>query len=209
VARDGYTAVSAFLGATEAEMLRGVLESAGIEVVVEGEAIASLALPQALAAATVLVPDADAQRAREIVSASGVFPGALPERDADIDEAEWRAGAPDVADVEPAPPAAPELARRALWAAAVALPLCFTLLVPLYAMAAAARFYRGAKGAPRGAHLRAACAVVVSAVSLSLGVAFWAKVAPDLARRETRTIWIRGKPVRVPEAPQRPRPPFP
>ncbi len=95
VARDGYTAVAGCLGATEAEMLRGLLESAGIDAVVEGEAMASLGLPQAVAAATVLVPEADAERAREIVSASGVFPGAGGEPAEEIDEAEWRAGARD------------------------------------------------------------------------------------------------------------------
>lgn len=210
MARDGYTAVSAWLGAGEAEMLRGVLESAGIETVVEGEAVASLALPPAVAAATILVPDADAERAREIVAASGVFPGAPHERDVVIEESEWRAGVPDAAEARPAPPGPGALARRALAAAVLAVVLSFTLLVPLYALAAAARFYRAARGAARGEHLRAASAALLAALSLAAGIAFWAKVAPSLGPPKGERIhWIRGKPYRLPDGREAPRPPFP
>ncbi len=210
MARDGYTAVSACLGASEAEMIRGVLESAGIEVLVEGESIASLGLPAALGSATVLVPHADAERAREIASASGVFPGRDGEPDAEIDDEEWRRGAPgpdgaraiESAQGDGRDPDA--LARRALRAAALSLPLFFTLLAPLYAFAVATRFYGWGTPSSLGARLRAAAAVALAAFSLAAGAVFWAKVVPDLGRRgDPPASGVPGRPLPAP------RPPFP
>ncbi len=70
-------AVAGFLLAEEAEMLEELLASAGIESWIEG-AIASVLGPVLRGAgggARLLVHRADAERAREVIAASGLFRG--------------------------------------------------------------------------------------------------------------------------------------
>jgi len=171
MAREGYVEVSTLLRSEEAEMLRALLESAGIEAVVEGEGVASLALPRV--GASILVREADAARAREIVSASGLFGGAPEGGAVDIDEAEWRA-VPEGLPVPESPARPPEdaesLSRRALGWAIAGLPLCFTLVVPVYAHVLAARVRRAPR-ASRAARARALVAARLAMLSL-LGGAY-------------------------------------
>lgn len=83
-----------FVRPAEAEMLRELLESAGIPAAVENAHVAGLGLfPPALVSARVLVPAGDAARAREIVASSGVVrgPAAGEGGDEEIPESEWAA----------------------------------------------------------------------------------------------------------------------
>ena len=195
--RDGWTTVSSFLRAEEAELLRGLLESAGLPVLVEDVAISALnpLLQSAVGGAKVLVPDADAAQAASIVSQSGLFTGTAPEG-VEIPEEEWSAAAaPDAAGRrDPAPgPAGAALdpgeraeraAARALRASFVALALAGTLVVPLYALVAALRAFPAGAVPTRRARVGRVWALAVSALALALGVALWLWVFPEIRRME-------------------------
>lgn len=212
--RDGYTQIATLLRADEAELLQGVLASAGIEAIVEGEQVAALALPIPMAGASLLVKEADAERAHEVVAGTGVSSSEPDAEVAGIDEAEWRA-VPEGEAVPEAPrsPAedAESLSRSALGWALVSVVLCFTLLVPVYALEVASRA-RGAPRAARSARVRAVVASVLATLSLLGGAYLLLEVAPELAaRKPVRTIDIGGgRSIPVPyEPPRPPRAPFP
>lgn len=183
-------------------MLAGLLESAGLEALVEDAALSALnpLLQSAVGGAKVLVPVGDEARAREIVSASGVFPGA-GDSDAEPGEEEWSAGAVG-AEPEPEAPAAPgaeALSLRAVGAALVGFLFCMTVVAPLYALWLAVRAAR-ARGARTRVGGRVAFAVAVDVAALMLAGALWASVlAPPEA----------PEPQPFPPAERRPRRPFP
>lgn len=187
-------------------MLRSLLESVGIEAMIEGEGVAPLGLPPDIVGASILVPDGDAVRAREVVGVSGVFAGEAASDAVEIGEDEWRAAADGQPlqepprGVEPDPDAPLRTALR--WSAA-AIPLCFTILVPLMAFVMVGR---AARAAP--ASLRLTLASLLAAVSLCGGVLFWVEVAPSLApRRPIRTIDLGGgRSIPLPERPAQRRP---
>lgn len=187
-------------------MLRALLESAGLEPVIEGEGVAPLALPPAIVGASILVADDDAARAREIVGLSGVFPGDVAPNAGDIGEDEWRT-APDDPPLAVPPPGAerdPDAPlRTALGWAAAAIPLCFTIVAPLMAFVMVGRAARGGRRS-----LRLTLASLLAAVSFCGGVFFWVEVAPSLApRRPVRSIDLGGgRSIPIPERPPQRRP---
>ena len=74
-------------------MLRGLLESAGVTAVVRDEMLSAVNpfLQPAIGGAKLAVRAADEERAREIVRASGVFPGSPRDEPVEIPEDEWSA----------------------------------------------------------------------------------------------------------------------
>lgn len=183
MSRDGWSTVSGYLRAEEAEMLRGLLESAGIQALVEDAAISALnpLLQSAVGGAKVLVPAADAERAKAIAAGSGLFAGEA-EPAAEIPEEEWAAGpAPEAA--EPAAgraapavagqDAADRAADHAFRAAFAGLALAVTLVVPLYAMIGAVRCLARWSACTRRARRRAIWAAGLSAAALAAGLALW------------------------------------
>jgi hypothetical protein len=189
MSRDGWTVVASLLRTDEAEVLRGLLESAGIEALVEDAALSALnpLLQSAVGGAKVLVADGDAARAAAILSESGIFPGAG--EDAEIPEEEWSAGAtPDTAVAQGAGGAGDEAAAdpgeraaaHAFRTSFVALALAGTLVVPLYAVSAAVRALRAPGPRTQRARRRSRWALAVSTVALALAVAFWTTVVPGL-----------------------------
>lgn len=99
-------------------MASGLLESAGIEAVVEDANLSGVNpfLRVAISGAKLLVPAGDAERAGEILRASGLLPGGVAEP-IEIPEEEWSrpAPGPDAAG----PVAGPGPFRRAFLAVAV------------------------------------------------------------------------------------------
>jgi hypothetical protein len=87
--------VAGFLRVEEADMLAELLGSAGIEAWVEGAIPSALGpvLPGAGGGAKLMVRRADAEQAREIIAASGVFRGEHGPV-AEIPEQEWSAVPP-------------------------------------------------------------------------------------------------------------------
>jgi hypothetical protein len=194
MARDGYAVVSSHLRSEEAEMLRGLLESAGLETLVEDAAMASLnpLLQSAVGGAKVLVPSADAARAHEIITSSGVFAGSGAGSE-EIPEEEWAATGFDTRVEEPAPVASPRAeaapereaqARHALGAALAAMLLFATGVVPLYALAAAVRFFRMRGAASARARTQAGWALALAAVALALAALGWIGVVASPGRTE-------------------------
>ncbi len=96
--------VAGFLRVEEAEMLSELLGSHGIDSWVEGAVAPVLApaLPACGAGARLLVREADAARARDIIATSGVFRGEGG-ADAEIPEHEWAAHPPPGAAAQPGP----------------------------------------------------------------------------------------------------------
>jgi len=92
MARDGYVTICEHLLPVEAGMAKGLLESAGIEVLVEDVHLSSVdpLVRLAISGAKVLVPAADAAAAREVLASGGVaIRGGEPPEPIDIPEAEW------------------------------------------------------------------------------------------------------------------------
>ncbi|HET8539815.1 MAG TPA: DUF2007 domain-containing protein [Anaeromyxobacter sp.] len=224
MARDGWATVASLLRAEEAEMVRGVLESAGIEVLLEDAAISALnpLLQSAVGGAKVLVPAADAERATAVISESGVVPGS-PGEAAEIPEEEWsgagggverappeRAGSGTAADAGPGPGPGDDGGERAaghaLRASFAALALALTVVVPLYALSAAARALRGTPSPSRRARRRRTWALAVSALALALGLSTWAWVVPAIRQLEPEQPAPYGAPERRPRPPNPARP---
>jgi hypothetical protein len=118
MSRDGYVLLSGHLDPEQAGMAAGLLESAGIEAVVEDANLSGVNpfLRVAISGAKLLVPAADAERAGEILRAGGLLPGGAAEP-IEIPEEEWSRPAPG--PDAPAPAAGPGPFRRAFLAVAV------------------------------------------------------------------------------------------
>ena len=163
-------------------MLRGLLESAQVEALVEDAALIGVnpLLGPAIGGAKVLVAEPDAERAKEIVAASGVFPGNA-EPFGEIPEDEWRGGAEEL--VPAPPPGAADrdgLARRALVVSVAALVLAPTVILPLFAASVAFRFWRAPGAASAAARRRAWTALALDALALALAAFVWTVVVPRL-----------------------------
>ena len=206
MARDGWTTVASLLRPYEAELLRGVLESEGIQVQVEDAALTAIndLLVNAVGGAKVLVPDADAARAASLVSTAGLSAGTGAEAP-EIPEEEWSAGGVAGAPAGAAAPdpvessASERAAAHALRASAAAFVLAATIVVPLYAVSASVRALR-APGIPsRRAALHRAWALSISALALALGLLSWGALLPRL--RQADGVEQRH---RVPRPPPRP-----
>lgn len=194
MSRDGWTQVASLLRSEEAELLRGLLESAEIEALVDDAQLSALnpLLQSAVGGAKVLVPAADAARALAIVSESGLFAG-TPGEAVEIPEEEWSAPpAPDGTAPPEATPAASagaeeegapgeRAAGHALRASFVAFALAWTLVLPLYALVASLRARRSAAATAR-ARTRRGWALAVSALALAVGVGGWLTLFPAIQR---------------------------
>lgn len=211
MARDGYVQIAGWLTADEAELLRGLLESAGVEPIVEDAALSALnpLLQSAVGGAKVLVPAADGERAAAIARESGVVDRSAPAEPVEIPEEEWsRAGI--VSDASSPVEADREaLSRRALAVSLSGFLLCVTVVVPLFGLVLAVRFWATAGSASRSARVRAAAALAVGAVSLLLAAVLWT----ELASRRPERPWrgAQQTPLRLPDPdpPRPPRAPFP
>ena len=137
MALDGWELAAGCLRAEEAEMLAELLESAGISTLVEDSGTAGVLplLQGGLGGARVLVPAADASRAREIVASSGVFRGA-PGVGEEIPDAEWEAPAAAGEDVRPEPRADDALRDRRVAAIQLLLGVLFLAALVWLAIAA-------------------------------------------------------------------------
>jgi hypothetical protein len=88
---DRLVLISSHLRPEEAGMLRGLLESAGIVAVVRDDVLSGVNpfLQPAIGGAKLAVRAEDEARAREIVAAAGVLPGAPGDEPVEIPEEEW------------------------------------------------------------------------------------------------------------------------
>lgn len=126
MARDGYATICEHLLPEEAGMAQGLLQSAGIEALTEDGHLSSVdpLVRLAISGVKVLVPEADAARAREVLAAGGVAIRGEPPEPVEIPEAEWS---------RPAAEGAPErqrpspLARTVLWLLAAAVLVALAL----------------------------------------------------------------------------------
>lgn len=116
MARDGYRLLCEHLLPEEAGMAQGLLQSAGIEALVEDLHLSSVdpLVRLAISGAKVLVPVADVEKAREVLAAGGVaMRGGAPVEPVEIPEEEW-SKPPDEVE-QPSEPPTPLAARvRAL-----------------------------------------------------------------------------------------------
>lgn len=206
MSRDGYVRIAGYLRAEEAEMLCGLLESAGIAALVEDAAIAGVNpfLQSAVGGAKVLVPAGDAELAAAIACESGVFPGDPAGHEAEIPAEEWGAGS---AAEDPVPLLLPArereaLGRRALTAAAVGLLLAPTVVVPLFALAVAIRFWRTPGAATPRARASGWAALSLDVAALAIAGLAWGFVLPRLAPPPDASRW----PTPVERTQQRPFP---
>ncbi len=186
MARDGWTHVATLLRADEAELLRGLLESAGIAALVEDAAVSALnpLWQSAVGGAKVLVPLAEAERAAAVISESGVFQGGASEP-VEIPEEEWSSSPRATADAAAAPEATDggeRAATRAFRSAFAALALAETVVVPLYALSVAIRALRVPGARSARARRRAGWGMVVSALALAFGLVLWSTFISDLTR---------------------------
>jgi hypothetical protein len=133
-APDSLVVIATHLRPEEAGMLRGLLESAGIDAVLRDDMLSAVNpfLQPAIGGVKLAVRAADAERAQEIMRSAGVFPGPGPEEPIEIPEDEW--ARPPAAEPEPTPvPSRPTWPRRII----VAAPFVFVLAL------AVARCVRG------------------------------------------------------------------
>jgi hypothetical protein len=179
---DGLRIVASSLRPEEAGMLEGLLRSAGIQASVRDGMLSGIHpfLMGVIGGAKVVVPAADAERARAIIASAGVLPGGALREEMEIPEEEWsrpEGHAGGGADDEP-PPAefmperppdgSPEgLARRALGCAAAGIAFPPLNLFSLYL---AWRFFTAlGQERSRVAKTRIAAALLLDAASL----AYW------------------------------------
>jgi hypothetical protein len=112
--------IATHLRPEEAGMLRGLLESAGIDAVLRDDMLSSVNpfLQPAIGGVKLAVRAADAERAQEIIKSAGALPGPGPEEPVDIPEEEW--SQPPAAEHEAAPvPTRPTWPRRVVVATVV------------------------------------------------------------------------------------------
>jgi hypothetical protein len=128
---DSLIVIATHLRPEEAGMLRGLLESAGIDAVLRDDMLSAVNpfLQPAIGGVKLAVRAADAERALEIVHSAGALPGPGPNEPVDIPEDEW--SQPPSAEPEAAPvPTRPTWPRRVVMAALVfALALAFARCV--------------------------------------------------------------------------------
>jgi hypothetical protein len=132
---DAPVVIASYLRPEQAGMLRGLLESAGIDATVRDDMISSVHpfLEPVIGGAKIVVRAADANRAREIVQSAGVLPNSGRFEPVDIPEEEW------ARTLDGQPPDAPELStpswpRRAV----IAAPLLAVIFAFLRCIAGAA-----------------------------------------------------------------------
>jgi len=180
-------------------MLAGLLASARVPALVEDAAISSLnpLLQSAVGGAKVLVPEGDEARAREILGASGIFPGEGGDG-GEAPEEEW---GPEIAGAapEPAEPEAEAPSLRALSAGVVGFLLAPTLVAPLFAVWLALRALRTTGRPSRRAKVRLAAALALDGAALLLAAALFATVLSPPAA-------VEAEPGPHPSAPREPRP---
>jgi hypothetical protein len=130
-APDSLVVIATHLRPEEAGMLRGLLESAGIDAVLRDDMLSAVNpfLQPAIGGVKLAVRATDAERAQEIIKSAGALPGPGPDEPVDIPENEW-AQAP-TPELEAAPaPTRPTWQRRVVTAAVVfALALAFARCV--------------------------------------------------------------------------------
>jgi len=114
MARDGYTTICRHLFPEEAGMAKGLLESAGIEALVEDGHLSSVdpLVRVAISGVKLLVPDADVERARELLASGGVAIRGEPPEPVEIPEAEWSR---PPAEEQPASEASGRFGRSLPW----------------------------------------------------------------------------------------------
>lgn len=163
--------IASYLRPDEAGMLRGLLESAGIPATIRDEALSSVnpLLQNAIGGAKLAVRASDAERARDIIAASGVIAGDEPHVLYEIPEEEWSrpwtertAGSPEIA---PTNDAGAELAERALIAAVVGTALLFPML-HLYSVWMIGRCLAQRGRVARSSVTKALAALVLDAAAL-------------------------------------------
>jgi hypothetical protein len=153
-----YAAVAAFTRLSEAELVRGLLSSEGLGAVLADANIVAVDpwVSNAVGGVKVLVPEAERDRAVEILAARG---GSPP---------------PDATPQEPWPAfdeesetAGDAVARRAWWSALVGLALLPPIL-HLYSLALVVSGWRAARGSARARRrLRAALALDFAVLALA------------------------------------------
>jgi putative signal transducing protein len=95
---DTLVVIASYLRPEEAGMLRGLLESAGIQALLRDDMLSSMNpfLQPIIGGVKLVVRVEEAERAVEIVRSAGVLPSDGPEEPVEIPEDEWsRGGAPD------------------------------------------------------------------------------------------------------------------
>jgi hypothetical protein len=105
MARDGYVTLGTLLTPEEAGMAQELLESEGIDALLEDQALSAVdpLVRFAIGGTKLLVPEADAGRAEALLREAGVLAprSARPEEEVEIPEEVWSAPPP------PEPPAQP------------------------------------------------------------------------------------------------------
>jgi hypothetical protein len=164
--------IASYLRPDEAGMLCGLLESAGIPATIRDGALSSVnpLLQNAIGGAKLAVRSRDAERAREIISSSGVASGSESHVLHEIPEEEWSRPWTERAHLSQeaaAPPsdAASALAERALLAAVVGTALLFPVL-HVYALWVVGRFLALPGKATRTARTKAVAASALAAMAL-------------------------------------------
>jgi hypothetical protein len=88
---DSLVVIATHLRPEEAGMLRGLLESAGIDAVLRDDMLSAVNpfLQPAIGGVKLAVRAADAECAQEIIKSAGALPGPGPDEPVDIPEEEW------------------------------------------------------------------------------------------------------------------------
>lgn len=99
MSRDGYVPLATLLTPEEAGMAQGLLETAGIEALLEDQALSAVdpLVRLAIGGTKLLVRAEDAERARALLDETGVLrpASARPAEEVEIPEAEWSAPPPE------------------------------------------------------------------------------------------------------------------
>jgi hypothetical protein len=132
---DSPVVIASYLRPEQAGMLRGLLESAGLDATVRDDMISSIHpfLEPLIGGAKLVVRAADAKRAREIVQSAGVLPGSGRVEPVEIPEEEW------ARTLDGQPLDAPEISKPS-WPrrAVIAAPLLAVIFALLRCVAGAA-----------------------------------------------------------------------
>jgi hypothetical protein len=125
---DALVVISSHLRPEEAGMLRGLLESAGIDAVLRDDMLSAVNpfLQPAIGGVKLVVRAADVERARDLIGSAGVLTGPGPEEPVDIPEEEW--SRPPARETSRLEPPASSLAASLLWPAVIAAVLLAMLV---------------------------------------------------------------------------------